>query len=90
MWQLVIGGLNCRCLANILSFVLQNLTQHIHLQSLYFRNYSQPSIEADIQTIQIKKGRAISNPAFFLLYNLFDVFTQEYPSGLLRVSLQLV
>jgi hypothetical protein len=50
-----------------LSFVLQNLTQHIHLQSLYFRNYSQPSIEADIQTIQIKKAEPFLTLPFFII-----------------------
>jgi hypothetical protein len=29
-----------------LSFVIQNLTQHIHRTSWYFRNYSQPSMDS--------------------------------------------
>jgi len=32
-------------LATIYGFVIQNLTQHIHRTSWYFRNYSQPSMD---------------------------------------------
>jgi len=30
MWQFGVRGVNCTLLANIYSFVIQNLTQHIH------------------------------------------------------------
>ena len=38
--------LKCILLANILYFVIQNLTQHVHRTSWYFRNGSQPSIDS--------------------------------------------
>jgi hypothetical protein len=33
LWTLLACQANSRCLANILSFVIQNLTQYIHWQS---------------------------------------------------------
>jgi len=38
MWWLGEIKLKCKFLANILSFVIQNLTQHVHCTSWYFRN----------------------------------------------------
>jgi hypothetical protein len=41
MWRLGRVSTNSRCLANILSFVIQNLTQYIHRTSCTFKNDSQ-------------------------------------------------
>jgi hypothetical protein len=73
-------GLNCIYLATIYSFVLQNLTQHVHRTSWYFRNGSQSSIDSRHGKFSVTHfsecsrhsslSLASSMPGFLVYFNL--------------------
>jgi hypothetical protein len=43
--------LNCRFLATIITFVIQNLTQYIHWTSSHFKNH--PQVYIDSRSLQL-------------------------------------